>query len=218
MIFLLILDIELDSTSFQLLVIDVHITLPRATGLQQGRGVASLNTARSVSSRGSSMTGITPRTALDVDNCEENLTARSRISEGTAASGHISISKYSSKPNTPATIGDNSSFPDPSNDFVVDIHQVVGIFSLDNEKEPPNLDFGLFSWNYFRDYHMEQKAMYSNKQRTNVNSPTNAKQQAQNIPPINTKERIFSYPNQTTGNNLNDLALRAWMSKLSRDS
>lgn len=35
----------------------------------------------------------------------------------------------------------------------IETHQIIGVFSCSNERAPPNLDFGLFDWDFFRSYH-----------------------------------------------------------------
>ena len=68
--------------------------------------------------------------------------------------------------------------------FPVSVHQVVGMFNLDNERPPPNLDCGLFEWKYFHEMSRPRESVSA----SDANKRPNTQQ----------KDDTWSYPGATS--------------------
>ena len=74
--------------------------------------------------------------------------------------------------------------------FGLDIHQVVGLFTLNSERQPPNLDLGLFSWEHFQFQAGLQKG---GKEKSNPYAKTPTEPVPEGT--VVQKDRTWSQPN-----------------------
>jgi hypothetical protein len=97
--------------------------------------------------------------------------------------------------------------------FPIDMHQIVGLFSTDNDRSPPNLDCGLFSWSHFHNFDRPKTSTASNDATTNKGSrksissegtrksisSSDSKREGKNEgKKEEQKDRTWSYPNGKT--------------------
>jgi hypothetical protein len=97
-------------------------------------------------------------------------------------------------------------------DFLVDTHQMVGLFACSSERSPSNLDCGLLDWDYFTQIYRERTQTNPHK----LGAPTSVSSLASNASLVsgigginsssaslasgpNAKERMWSPVNPTTG-------------------
>ncbi len=66
------------------------------------------------------------------------------------------VSQYASRGGKPTKEGEGE--PADRDPITVSLHQIVGIFSTENEKGPPNVDFGLYNWDTFLAFRQKKNA------------------------------------------------------------
>eukprot|EP01034_Spumella_vulgaris_P024589 gene24589-30955_t len=153
---------------YQLMVIDVYVGLPKpnaAAAIAAG-GMASLsrqggkNGPNSPSAKlfgpgtpkhgnftsgSGSVDGTTTPTASKGDGM-------SRSSDRNDQNSSVASGLGGRRPVSQSASGSGMNL----SDFVVDMHQIVGLFSCNNERSPPNLDCGLLNWDYFTQIYRER--------------------------------------------------------------
>lgn len=143
-----IVDVEKVKELFPLVVMDVYVNLPGKAGITSVGSVSSNLTAMSSS----------PSTVRRIP------TNSSAISDFAGASASAGAGGMGSVPSTPGGGGGGGSVS--SSLLAVELQQIVGAFSCETDRPPPNLDCGLIDWEHFYEMHQQRVNMLQSKPRT----------------------------------------------------